>query len=246
MRIKKREEVTPQVIFEDRDLLVINKPSGWIVNDATTTNGQPTVQYWLKKNFEYPVANVGHLRSGIAHRLDKETTGVLLVAKTKEYFEYLQKLFKERKVEKSYVALLHGRLETKEGIVEAEVGRLPWNKRRFGVLPGGRHSKTRYKVQEYFKKGGVWFSLVDFYPETGRTHQIRIHAKHIGHPIVGDEFYAGRKTSRRDRVWCPRLFLHAKCISFKKLNGYTVEYTSQLPGELQDVLDVLEKVTASK
>jgi len=241
MREEKREEVTPKIIFEDETLLVIDKPSGWIVSDATTTNGQPTIQSWLRQNFQFSIFNFQECRSGIVHRLDKETSGVLLVAKTKEAFLYLQSLFKTRKVKKSYVALLHGSLKEKEGVIEAEVGRLPWNRRRFGVLSGGRDSKTRYKVRKEFEKGNDKYSLVDFYPETGRTHQIRIHAKHIGHAIVGDEFYAGRKTARTDRTWCPRLFLHAQSISFVHPNGKRVDYKSELPYELQQDLKTLTK-----
>lgn len=244
MRSEKRNAI--EIVHEDGELLVINKPSGWIVNDATTTNGQPTVQNWLRHNFEYPTSSIEYLRNGIVHRLDKETSGILLVAKTKEAFEYLQKLFKERKVKKSYLALLHGRVEPKEGTIEAEVGRLPWNRRRFGVLAGGRDSLTRYKVRAYYILHTTYYSLVDFFPETGRTHQIRIHAKHIGHPIVGDEFYAGRKTARKDRVWCPRLFLHAQSISFIHPNGREITLKCALPEDLQAALDTLEKEPSSK
>lgn len=244
MREPKGKEIAPKIIHEDEDLLVIDKPAGWVVNDAVTTKA-PTIQEWLKNNFQFSdkvtdsVVNFQECRNGIVHRLDKETSGVLLVAKTKESFDYLQGLFKERKVKKSYIALLHGRVEPKEGEIEAEVGRLPWNRRRFGVLPGGRYSKTKYKVKEEYVIDKDVFSLVDFSPETGRTHQIRIHAKHIGHPIVGDEFYAGRKTARKDRKWCPRLFLHASRISFKHPSHGEVDYESSLPDDLKEVLATL-------
>jgi 23S rRNA pseudouridine1911/1915/1917 synthase len=144
------------------------------------------------------------------------------------------------------VALLHGHLAEKEGVVEAEVGRLPWNRRRFGVLQGGRHSKSVYKVRDEYEKDNEKYSLVDFYPETGRTHQIRIHAKHIGHAIVGDEFYAGRKTARNDRKWCPRVFLHAQGIKFKNLSGKEAGYIAELPDDLQEVINMLEKLPRSK
>lgn len=238
MRSQKGEEIAPAIVYEDRNLLVLNKPAGWVVNDADTTDA-PTIQGWLGKNFQFPVFKFYECRNGVVHRLDKETSGLLLVAKTKETFDYLQSLFKQRKVAKSYTALLHGRVEPKEGEIEAEVGRLPWNRRRFGVLQGGRYSKTRYKVKgEYASSKGV-FSLVDFYPETGRTHQIRIHARYIGHPIVGDEFYAGRKTARADRKWCPRLFLHASQIAFVHPSGRKVSYQSKLPDDLKEVLNTL-------
>lgn len=239
MRKEEREKVTPRIIHQDEFLLVIDKPSGWIVNDAATTTTQPVLQSWLKENFNYEIANSYELRSGIVHRLDKETSGVLLIAKTPESFHYLQNLFKERKIEKTYIALLHGKLKDESGVIEAEVGRLPWNRRRFGVLLGGRPSKTKFKLIDEFTKEKEIFSLVEFHPETGRTHQIRIHAKHIGHPIVGDEFYAGRKTARRDRLWCSRTFLHAQSIRFRYPSGNEVNYQSKLPNDLQEALDLL-------
>ncbi len=237
----------PKIIFEDESVLVIDKPSGWIVNDAATTTSQPVVQTWLRKNFKYPIAETSVLRSGVVHRLDKETSGLLLVAKTKEAFENLQKQFKNREVNKTYIAMVHGKVEPKEGEIKAPVGRLPWRRDRFGVLPGGREAVTRYKVLEYFSniqhqnlasslQHPASFSLLELYPQTGRTHQIRVHLKHIGHPIVSDEFYAGRKTARNDRKWCPRLFLHASKISFiHPQSGKKIEFESPLPADLENL-----------
>ena len=199
----------PKIIFEDESLFVVDKPAGWITNSSSTTTDQPVLQKWLEENFQYPISNDQLMRSGIVHRLDKETSGLLIIAKTKEAFEKLQAEFKERKVQKSYTALLHGKIDPPEGEIKATVGRLPWNRRRFGVLPGGRDSVTDYKLIEFYPGNNGGHSLVEFFPKTGRTHQIRIHARHIGHAIVADEFYAGRKTARNDRKWCPRLFLHA-------------------------------------
>jgi len=234
---------TPKIVYEDEALMVIDKPSGWIVNDAITAKDKPTVQGWLRRNFDFPVFKFQILRNGIVHRLDKETSGLLLIAKTKEAFEQLQSQFKSRKVEKSYIALTHGRVEPKEGEIITTVGRLPWRRDRFGIVPGGRESESKYKVISYHSKGKEAFSLVEFYPKTGRTHQIRIHAKFIGHPIVGDSFYAGRKTARKDRLWCPRLFLHAKSVSFTDpITDRKVSYKSALPGELKKSLEVLTPV----
>lgn len=223
----------PRIIYQDNELLVLDKPSGWIVNEAATTTTQPVLQKWLKENFAYPIVTSVPERSGIVHRLDKETSGVLLVAKTKEAFENLQRQFKERVVKKTYTALVHGKVEQKEGEIIAPVGRLPWRRDRFGVLPGGREAKTRYKVLKEYGE----YTLLELYPETGRTHQIRIHLKHINHPIVGDSFYAGRKTARNDRKWCPRLFLHASKISFDHPeSGKGVVFTSEIPDDLDIVL----------
>ena len=229
-------DLQPEVIFQDSSFLVLDKPSGWIVNSASTTTTQPVVQDWLEKNFKYPLIGDKEARSGIVHRLDKETSGILIVAKTKEAFENLQSQFKERKVEKTYVALAHGDIEPKEGKIEASVGRLPWRRERFGVFPGGREATTNYKVLKVLTKDNEKYSLVELHPKTGRTHQIRIHLKFIGHPIVGDNFYAGRKTSRDDRLWCPRLFLHAKAITFfhPKTNE-KIAFESKLPEELDRV-----------
>jgi 23S rRNA pseudouridine1911/1915/1917 synthase len=233
----------PKIVFEDKYLLIINKPPGWIVNEAKTTKGKPVIQSWLKKNKEYEIVTSRKMRSGIVHRIDKQTSGILIVAKNKDAFENIQTQFKERKVKKTYLALLHGKLVPDEGSVEAPVGRLPWNRERFGVLPGGRKALTKYKVENYFKKEKDAFSLVEFYPKTGRTHQIRIHAKYLNHPIVSDSFYAGRKTSRSDKKWCPRLFLHALKIEFNHpKNMKNVSFKSELPEDLTSVIKLLKVI----
>lgn len=236
----------PRVIFEDEDILVLDKPSGWIVNESETTRGQPVIQTWLFNNFDFPISKDKRVRSGIVHRLDKETSGVLLVAKTKPSFKNLQIQFKKRLVDKTYLALVHGKIELEEGSVEVPVGRLSWARKKFGVVPGGRKALTRYRVISNFKfpNSNNRFTLVEFYPKTGRTHQIRIHAKYLGHPIVSDELYAGRKTSRNDRMWCPRLFLHAKKIGFMHPGTKRrVDFESGLSDDLATPLASLEKVS---
>lgn len=230
----------PKIIFQDESLFVVDKPSGWITNDADTTTTQPVLQTWIRDNFDYPLKGDREMRDGIVHRLDKETSGILLVAKTKEAFESLQSQFKERKIEKTYIALLHGKVSPEVGEIKALVGRLPWRRDRFGVVPGGRESLSNYKVLEFYPGNNAGHTLVEFSPKTGRTHQIRIHSKHIDHAIVADEFYAGRKTARNDRKWCPRLFLHAATIKFTHpLTGKEMEFKSDLPEELQNVLNNL-------
>lgn len=229
------------VIFEDDCLMVLDKPAGWIVNDSTTVGTNSVLEKWLS-NLDFPLSKNKEFRHGIVHRLDKETSGIILIAKTEDVFHFLQRQFKERKVKKVYIALLHGKLEPSEGFVNVPVGRLPWNRERFGVLPGARASYTDYKVVDYYLKGKDKYSLVNFYPETGRTHQIRIHAKYMQHSIVGDNFYAGRKISRHDRTWCPRLFLHAEKISFTHPKSLKeVSFESPLPPDLKSALKTLEK-----
>jgi 23S rRNA pseudouridine1911/1915/1917 synthase len=235
-------DMEPKVIYQDEVFFVIDKPAGWITNEADTTTTQPVLQTWIRTNFDYPLKGDRELRDGIVHRLDKETSGLVIIAKTKEAFERLQAEFKSREVQKTYIALLHGRIDT-DGKVEVSVGRLPWRRDRFGVIPGGRESVSEYKVLNFYPGNNAGHTLVEFYPKTGRTHQIRIHAKHIGHAIVADEFYAGRKTARNDRKWCPRLFLHASSIKFVHPDtNKIVEFKSDLP---EDLKGVLVKITQS-
>lgn len=229
----------PKVVFEDKDFLVVDKPPGWVVNEAVTTRGQEVVQTWIKKR-DYPLAKNREFRSGIVHRLDKETSGILLVAKTKEAFKNLQLQFKKRQVEKVYTALVHGKVEPGEGTIKVPVGRLPWNRERFGVIPGGRSAETFYKVTAYYMISTTHYTLLTLYPKTGRTHQIRIHLKYLKYPIVSDEFYAGRKTARNDRKWCPRLFLHASGIKFNHpQSGQEVSFKTDLPSDLKSALETL-------
>ncbi|HXS14887.1 MAG TPA: RluA family pseudouridine synthase [Candidatus Saccharimonadales bacterium] len=246
------------VIYEDQQLLVVNKPAGVIVNRADTTRGEVTLQDMVDEYFhrppkltnrlieqkregEYPpVEEVFLDRSGIVHRLDKETSGIILVAKNPQSFGELQRQFKERIVHKVYAALAHGKIVPSEGEINVPVGRLEYNRKRFGVVAGGRESVTHYKVlREYISpKDKEVLSLVELYPKTGRTHQIRVHLQYIHHPIFSDEFYSGRKVARNDRKFLPRVFLHAAEISFlHPTSGKELHFTADLPEELQNVLD---------
>lgn len=234
----------PKVIFEDLDFFVVDKPSGWISNEAGTTTNQPVLQTWIKKNYKYPLGGKTEERDGLVHRLDKETSGIILIAKKKIIFENLQSQFKDRVVSKTYEALVHGKMENINGEIKENVGRLPWRRDRFGILPDGREAITFYKVIKYYEKEKDIFTLLELTPKTGRTHQIRIHLKHIGHPIVSDTFYAGRKTSRNDRKWCPRLFLHAGFISLKHpKTGEIISFESKLPLDLRETLATLRELS---
>jgi len=204
------------IIFEDDAFLCINKPVGVVVNRAESVKGE-TIQDWMEGH--YPIFS--HIkgeseeqaafvdRSGVVHRIDKETTGILLIAKTVDSFIELQRQFKERIIQKTYLAIVHGELTPKTGEVRAPVGRLPWNRERFGIVPGGKESVTKYTAIKTIEKDGEKLTLVSVHPETGRTHQIRVHMKYINHPLLGDYLYAGRKTSRNDREWASRVMLHA-------------------------------------
>jgi 23S rRNA pseudouridine1911/1915/1917 synthase len=255
----------PHILFEDEALLVLDKPANMTVNIADTTVGQETVQDWIEEHEaskgedRYRKYRMEHVsapdtpdafpsltdtflsRAGIAHRLDKETSGILLVAKTPESFAELQRQFKERVVKKIYTALAHGEIKVGEGEINVPVGRLPWNRKQFGVVAGGRESVTKYKVLEVKHLRKEALSLVELYPQTGRTHQIRVHLKHIGHPIFSDFLYGGRKTARDDRKLLPRVFLHASKIEFAHpITGERVHFGSPLPQELRKFLNGLE------
>jgi 23S rRNA pseudouridine1911/1915/1917 synthase len=230
-----------KIIHEDNDIIIVNKPSGVIVNRADTTKNEFTLQDFLDE--KYPLEdNLDkesdfYKRHGIVHRIDKETSGVLIVAKNIESFTNLQAQFKERRVSKTYIALVHGHVESEEGDISVPVGRLPWNRKRFGVLAGGKEATTHYKVIQKFEKP---FTLLELNPKTGRTHQIRVHLKYFNHPIFGDFLYAGRKTSRTDRKVLERFFLHAKSISFlHPTEGKKVKFEADLPHELQTTIDYI-------
>jgi 23S rRNA pseudouridine1911/1915/1917 synthase len=176
------------------------------------------------------------------HRIDKETSGILLVAKTPQAFDDLQKQFKERTIKKTYLALVHGKVVPETGEISVPVGRLPWNRKKFGVLAGGREAVTKYKVLSIlylvFGKKEEPFSLLELYPETGRTHQIRVHLKYFNHPIFADFLYAGRKTSRDDRKVLSRVFLHAEKIIFTHpVSKKSITLESPLPEELQKIIN---------
>ncbi len=238
----------PTILYQDDTLLIINKPAGITVNRSDTTPHEKTVQDWVEEKF--PVLNFSNdtdkesdfqQRSGIVHRIDKETSGILVACKTPEAFVALQKQFKERVVKKNYLALVHGTVEPQVGEINVPVGRLPWNRMRFGVVAGGREAMTRYKVVDvkYLVLGreSEVLTLLELYPETGRTHQIRVHLKHINRPIFSDLLYAGRKTMKQDRKLLPRMFLHAAKIQLQHPGtGEMVSFTSPLAPELDQFL----------
>ncbi len=229
------QQITIPVIFEDDAMLVVNKPAGIVVNRAQSVQGE-TVQDWVENTYHVFIDN----RAGIVHRIDKETSGILLVAKTPDAFSELQRQFKERIVQKTYIAVVHGKLVPPEGEINAPVGRLPWNRERFGIVPGGKESKTRYKVLRVIpaQAGIGTVSVVELYPQSGRTHQIRVHMKYIHHPVVGDYLYAGRKTARADRVWAPRVMLHAwKLSCIHPVTGERLAFEAAIPDDMNRIIE---------
>lgn len=236
------------VIFEDESLVVINKPPGIVVNRAQSVTDE-TVQDWAAARYgslfpQNPQTEEEHAfveRAGVVHRIDKETSGCLILAKTVDAFVRMQQQFKERDIDKTYLAIAHGDIVPHDGEIHAPVGRLPWNRERFGILPGGKDAVTEYRVEQVWKakhgKLEEMFSFVELHPKTGRTHQIRVHLKYINHPILGDWQYAGRKTARADRLWAPRVMLHAKHIRFTHpLTGAELAIDAPIPDDMKRCL----------
>jgi len=217
------------ILFEDDAMIAVNKPPGIVVNRAESVKGE-TMQDWAEKTYHIFIEN----RAGIVHRIDKETSGILLIAKTVPAFAELQRQFKEHIIQKTYLAIAHGKLVPETGEINAPVGRLPWNKERFGIVPGGKESITTYHVQGYIND----FSIVELYPQSGRTHQIRVHLKYINHPILGDYLYAGRKTARADRTWAPRVMLHAwKLTCVHPVTGERLAIEAPIPDDMNTILN---------
>lgn len=238
-------KLEPEIIFEDEELLVINKPPGLVVNRADSVN-EPTLQDWTehylhinpKLKFQSSNEEVFLQRSGIAHRLDKETSGAMLIGKTPESLASLMAQFKARETKKEYLALVHGVLQPTENLINLPMARSVYNRQKFQVEVFGKIATTGYKVERTFENAQYQdgFSLVRLFPKTGRTHQIRVHMAHIGHPLVGDEVYGGRKRSIEDRSWCPRHFLHAAKIGCFTMDKTWVEFEAPLTDDLVKAL----------
>ena len=244
-----------KILFEDNQLMVIDKPAGMTVNRADTV-GEKTVQDWAEEkmtNDELRMTNDHStflFRSGIVHRLDKETSGCLIIAKTEAAFIELQRQFKAREVKKEYLALVHGRVEPKQGTIRVPLARSRLDRQKFAVSPGGRIAETSYEVLQIFKGPALPrqgralsssnFTLLRLFPTTGRTHQIRVHLKYFGHPIVADEKYGGEKRAKLDKTWCPRLVLHAAKITFfHPITKREITIEAELPKKLNELISRL-------
>lgn len=217
----------PKIIYEDGAMLVIDKPAGLVVNRAKTAEA-PTLQDWVEAQV-HP-RGVLMSRSGVVHRLDKETSGVMVIAKTPEVLAALQRQFKERRVVKTYVALVYGKLVPAEGVIAVPIGRSRRNREKFAVMPGGRPAETAYQVKRYYPE----YTLVELKPKTGRTHQLRVHLSYFGHPVVGDERYAGAKQRQVARQKWGRHLLHAQSLGLiHPVTGKRIYWQADLPAEFE-------------
>jgi len=221
------EAIPLNILYEDDDLLVIDKPAGLTVHPAP---GHPahTLVNAIVSRFPH-LADIGDsLRPGIVHRLDKDTSGVMLVAKNNVAQANLVDQFKARLVVKAYLALVKGRLTPENGVIEAPIGRDPRNRKRMAVVAEGREARTEYQVIKYIGD----YTLLEVRPQTGRTHQIRVHLSAIGYPVVGDKVYGVKS------AYLSRQFMHACRLGFKlPSTGKYVEFKSELPPDLAQALE---------
>ncbi len=236
------EDLPLHIVHEDSDLLVIDKPAGMVVHLGAGINSGTLVNALLHHLEQIGSLSTrgGEMRPGIVHRLDKMTSGLIIVAKNDAAHRRLADAFKARTVRKTYVALVHGRLDRIEGAISSDIGRDP--KRRSRMKAGGlrpRQAETRFKVIRTFAD----FTLLEVSPRTGRTHQIRVHLASIGHPVVGDTVYGAPSKIRlrgAEQKTLARTFLHAAAIEFSHpSNGKLLRFTSPLPQELTQFLDMI-------
>ena len=229
------EAIPLVILYEDADMIAIDKPAGLVVHPAAGHEGGTLVNAVLHHSPD--IQGVGGVqRPGIVHRLDKDTSGIILVAKNDAAHRHLQAQFKVRTVAKTYLALVHGRLNPSQGRIDAPIGRDPRHRQRMAVVPltAGREAVTDYETQVDWGLA----SLVAAHPRTGRTHQIRVHFASLGHPLVGDTTYG----PRRDPFHLGRHFLHAHRLQFQRpSDGAPLDLISPLPPELQALVDRLNR-----
>ena len=230
------ESIPLDIVYEDDDLIVVNKPAGMVVHPAAGHASGTLVNAVLAHSPE--LRDVGEEnRSGIVHRLDKDTSGLIVVAKTESARENLQRQFKSRSVAKVYVALVEGRLAPPQGLIDVPIGRDQQQRKRMAAAADGRPSRTAFKAVEFFDQGAQHYTLVEVRPQTGRTHQIRVHLAWLKFPIVGDTVYGRR---RKTTLPLHRHFLHAQSLAFRlPSDGREVTFTAPLPPDLAAALELL-------
>ena len=229
------EDIPIDIVYEDDDLIVVNKPAGLVVHPAAG-NQSGTLANALAYHFEQLSSQGGAIRPGLVHRLDKDTSGLLVVAKKEDVHEKLADQFRERSVFKSYLALAHGVVEKSSGSIDQPIARDARNRTRMAVVRGGRPALSLYRTRHQYHR----FTLLDVEIKTGRTHQIRVHLAWLKHPLVGDEVYGG---GRDNSVQNPQLraairklgrqFLHAEQLGFRHpRSAELLRFTAPLPEDL--------------
>ncbi len=238
------EDIPLDIIYEDDEIVVVNKPAGLIVHPASGVSSG-TLANALVYHFNQLSKRAGAARPGIVHRLDKDTSGLIVVAKTEEAHESLADQFREREVFKSYIALAHGRILEDSGRIDGAIARDPRNRTRMVVVSGGRPALSLYRVRRSYDR----FTLLDVEIKTGRTHQIRVHLEWLKHPVVGDALYSGGRDKTvpdvrlRARINAMgRQFLHAEQLGFRHpRTGEAMRFNAPLPPALSSLLVELER-----
>ena len=225
------ENIPLDIVYEDAYLLVVNKPSGMVVHPGAG-NQTHTLVHALLHHIKDLQPIKGELRPGIVHRIDKETSGLLVVAKDGKTLEFLAKQFKEKTAERTYLALVEGVIPHNLGKIDAPIGRDPKNRQKQAVVEGGKEAVTHFSVMERYQE----HTLIECTLETGRTHQIRVHLAYIKHPLVGDPKYGLRKTNKEFGQ-----FLHAKTLGFThpKTKEF-LSFDSKLPSYFTDYIEQLK------
>lgn len=230
------QSIPLDILYEDDDMLVVNKPAGMVVHPAAGHESGTLVNAILAHCPDLPGIG-GERRPGIVHRLDKDTSGLILVAKNDQSLRHLQAQFKKRTIEKVYLALSEGHFRAGEALIDGPIGRDPRNRKRMAVIPpnataNARPAQTKVRLLNYY--GG--YSLLECRPLTGRTHQIRVHLAFAGYPVVGDKMYGRRKQV----LLAERHFLHAAGLVFRRpSDGKELSFRVELPGELSGLLERL-------
>jgi 23S rRNA pseudouridine1911/1915/1917 synthase len=242
------EDIPLEVVHEDNDLVVVNKPAGMVVHPAAGISSG-TLANALAFHFRELSTAGGIARPGIVHRLDKGTSGLMVVAKNESAHENLANQFRAREVFKSYIALVHGQIEKRKGEIDQPIARDPRNRIRMAVVRGGRPALSLYRRRESFNR----FTLLDVELKTGRTHQIRVHLAAMKNPVVGDEVYGGGRDKtiadgeiRRSVSKLNRQFLHAAELRFiHPVTREKLQFKSALPPELESLLNLIRSRTPS-
>lgn len=237
------ENIPLDIVYEDDELIVVNKPAGIVVHPAAGVMSG-TLANALAFHFQQLSTSGGVARPGIVHRLDKGTSGLMVVAKTESAHEDIADQFRDREIYKSYMALVHGQVEKRTGQIDQPIARDRGNRTRMAVVRGGRPSLSIYRVRKRFER----FTLLNVELKTGRTHQIRVHLAWLKHPVVGDEAYgSGRDKTipdqkiRAEVARLGRQFLHAEQLGFRHpKTGEAMKFTAPLPAELLAVLNEIK------
>lgn len=236
----KPEKIKLNIIYEDIHIAVISKEAGMVTHPAAG-NQSHTLVNALLYHFKDLSKMSGEDRAGIVHRLDRDTSGLLIVAKDEKAHSLLSEMFAERKIKKTYIALVEGRFTEKKAKIDLPIGRSRLDRRKMSVsIDEGRRSVTSLSVMEQYDKA----ALIHAYPRTGRTHQIRVHLSYIGHPIIADDTYGTRQSEKlAKKIGLKRQFLHAFRLEFTHpFNKKEMKFEDPLPPDLAKALDKLKKI----